>query len=513
MRSFGAHLCAAVAAALLAACGSADSPTATESPSTARGTLVQDPPLRIASLDAATLQAELNGTATGAQLLQLAGAPTCGVDFYYIEYWTVGGHNERTNASGALMLPTGSGAKCSGKRPIVLYAHGTQSLRTANIADVTDPNNTEGVLIAAMFAAQGYIVVAPNYAGYDISTLPYHPYLNADQQSADMIDALAASRTALPQSFTPATSDSGELFITGYSQGGYVAMATHRALQEAGETVTASAPMSGPYALEAFGDAVFFGNVNIGSTVFTPLITTSYQNSYHNLYVATTDVYDPTYATGIETVLPSTLPLSDLFTTGKLPQTALFNSTTPVTGIPQLDAELAVPANPLFALGFGNPSLVNNNFRAAYAIDAAQHPDGAVPTPQAGVPTAASPQHPLRQDFKLNDMRNWAPQAPMLMCGGDQDPTVFFSVNTQTMQAYWAALPQGLVSVLDVNAAVTGADSPQVAALKTAFQQTLGQIAAGGGQQAVVQAYHSTVAPFCSAAARGLFDALKMPGE
>ena len=27
-----------------------------------------------------------------------------------------------------------------------------------------------------MFAAQGYIVVAPNYAGYDISTLGYHPY-------------------------------------------------------------------------------------------------------------------------------------------------------------------------------------------------------------------------------------------------------------------------------------------------------------------------------------------------
>ena len=34
-------------------------------------------------------------------------------------------------------------------------------------------------MIAAMYAAQGFIVVAPNYAGYDISTLGYHPYLNA----------------------------------------------------------------------------------------------------------------------------------------------------------------------------------------------------------------------------------------------------------------------------------------------------------------------------------------------
>ena len=31
-------------------------------------------------------------------------------------------------------------------------------------------------------ASQGYIVVAPNYAGYDTSTLTYHPYLVGEQQ-------------------------------------------------------------------------------------------------------------------------------------------------------------------------------------------------------------------------------------------------------------------------------------------------------------------------------------------
>jgi predicted dienelactone hydrolase len=69
------------------------------------------------------------------------------------------------------MVPTGAAPACSGARPIVLYAHGTNTDKNLNIADITDPTNTEGVLIAAMFAAQGYIVVAPNYAGYDISTL------------------------------------------------------------------------------------------------------------------------------------------------------------------------------------------------------------------------------------------------------------------------------------------------------------------------------------------------------
>ena len=142
-------------------------------------------------------------------------------------------------SSGALMVPTGAAGTCSGPRPIVLYAHGTQTDKTANIADITNTSNTEGALIAAMFAAQGYIVVAPNYAGYDISTLGYHPFVNAAQQSGEMIDILTAARTALPKTFAASTTDNGQLFVTGYSEGGYVAMATQRALQTAGATVTA----------------------------------------------------------------------------------------------------------------------------------------------------------------------------------------------------------------------------------------------------------------------------------
>src|SRR5262249_21453312 len=242
----------------------------------------------------------------------------------------------------------------------------------------------------AMFAAQGYIVVAPNFAGYDSSPLPYHPYLNADQQSKDMYDALTAARKAIGQVFASGTTDSGKLFVSGYSAGGHVAMATVRALQTLGQTVTASAPMSGPYALEAFSDAIFFGQVNLGSTVFTPLITTSFQKAYGNLYNATTDIYEMTYATGIDTLLPSTTPLATLFAQNKLPQTALFSSTTPVTGNAVLDAALAVPSNPLFATGFGASNLVLNSVRVAYALDAIASPDGAVPTPKPGVPVAVA---------------------------------------------------------------------------------------------------------------------------
>jgi hypothetical protein len=492
-----------MATVLLTACGSS-SPTSEIATSTARGTLIENPPFRIASLDAATLTAELNGSATGQQLLELAGPPACGVDFYYLQYWTVGGANESTTATGALMVPTGTSAQCSGGRPIVLYAHGTQTDKSFNIADITNPSNTEGALIAAMFAAQGYIVVAPNYAGYDTSSLGYHPFVDADQNSKDMIDVLMAARTALPQTITPTATDSGTLLLTGYSEGGFVAMATHKAMQAAGTPVTAAATMSGPYALEAFGDAVFYGNVNIGSTVFAPLIITSYQKAYGDIYTATTDVYEPQYALGIATLLPSTTPIDTLFAQGKLPETALFSNNTPVTSNPMLNAALAVPSNPIFALGFGPSNLITNDYRVSYVLDALENPDGALPVAQPGVPLAANPQQPLRKAFKLNDLRSWVPHVPVMLCGGDQDPTVFFE-NTQIIQGFWLAegLPAQAVTVVDVNGAVVP-NSP-FAPLQEAFQATEAQIVATQGEEAAVESYHGTVAPFCTAAARAFF--------
>jgi pimeloyl-ACP methyl ester carboxylesterase len=435
------------------------------------------------------------------------------------------------------MVPTGAAPACSGARPIVLYAHGTNPDKTLNIADITNTSNTEGVLIAAMFAAQGYIVVAPNYAGYDISTLGYHPFLNAEQQSGEMIDILMAARTALPHTMSSATSDSGKLFITGYSEGGHVAMATLRAFEASGTTVTGAAPMSGPYALEAFGDAIFFGNVDLGSTVFSPLLSTSYQKAYGNIYTAPSDLYSATYVNGIDTLLPSDTPIDTIFSTGLLPETALFDSTTPVVTVPgnpvlsaELTALLSVPGSPnyplpptpqtpLFAAGFGLPYLINNTYRVSYALDAASNPDGATPPAKAGMPlAAAAPTQPLRLAFYKNDLRNgaWSPSSPTLLCGGDQDPTVFF-VNTEIMEAFWQPLVQaGLITILDVG----GTPAAPFAAIQTGFQGSQAaqlafyESAAGGShspaaaEQLIVEGYHTSVAPFCAAAARAFFSEL-----
>lgn len=522
----------ALATLALAACsGGSNSGTALVATNNAHGTLIDTPPLRIASLNAADFAAELGASAAGTQLLAASGTPVCGVDFYYLQYWTLDGGQQPapTTASGALMVPTG-GAGCTGPRPIVLYAHGTTTDKQYNIANIADPTNaaySESALIAAMYAAQGFIVVAPNYAGYDSSTLSYHPYLNANQQAGEMIDALTAARTALPKTFASATTDSGQLLLTGYSQGGYVALATMRALEAAHQTVTAAAPGSGPYALEAFGDAIFSGSVDVGSVVFAPLLTTSYQHAYGNLYHATTDIYSATYATGIDTLLPSTTSLDSLFASNRLPQSALFDSTTPTTtdlanaGVPApyqtaLAAAMSVPANPLFASGFGSPYLINNTYRISYVLDAATNPDGAL-TPTASLAAQPPAINTFRKALYLNDLRQgpWLPNAPLLMCGGVNDPTVFFA-NSGIMATYFAAtaagasitLPPGLITVLSVDP--SGSNAPP-SPLQQAFlaEETAVATAAGGGtagQLAVIESYHGTlVPPLCAVAARGFF--------
>ena len=503
------------AAVLLAACGGGGSDSGGAEAvdnSGARGSLAFNPPLRVTALTAAEFSARLNETTAGKQLLQVAGAPKCGVNFHYMQYGTVGGANEATNASGALMVPTGTDPACSGGRPVVLYAHGTTTDKAYNIADITDstrPGASEGSLIAALYAAQGFIVVAPNYAGYEISKLAYHPYLNADQQSKDMIDSLSAARKALPA--LGGATDSGKLLITGYSQGGYVALATQRAMQAAGQTVTASAPLSAPSAISLLLDYATLGAPALGSTVFLPLITTSWQKQFGNVYGTPGDIYEAQYATGIETLLPSTSPASTLFSTGRLPQLALY----PANAVPG-------PATAAFAPFYGANNLLKQTFLTANAADTVRNacPGNAFPPTAASrastTPLACAPASGFRKAAVANDLRTFVPNRPTFFCGGANDPTVNFE-STRATAGFFSArgLPASALTVLDLETAPTSAADP-FAAAKVGFAQAKAATAAANGANAataVTSAYHgSLVPPFCNAAARGFFQQVLAAG-
>jgi hypothetical protein len=214
-------------------------------------------------------------------------------------------------------------------------------------------------------------------------------------------------------------------------------------------------------------------------------------------------------------LLPSTTPLDTLFADGQLPQTQLFSSTPPdPTQAPLTPPTTPAQLAPLFALGFGTNNLITNTFRGTYLADSAAHPDGLLEVLQgvmAAPDPATSPQFPLRKNFVTNDLRSWVPKSPVLLCGGNNDPTVFYPINTGGMQAYWSQfpLPAGLVTVLDMDPATISSSDP-FAQLEGAFQQTIAGIGAAAGtgaaaQSAELQAYHTTLAPFCTTASRDFF--------
>ncbi|MGP5271806.1 alpha/beta hydrolase family protein [Psychrobacter faecalis] len=384
----------------------------------------------------------------------------CGVTIEKVSYDTKGAADEDTNATAALMLPTGDAAECKGDRPVLLYAHGTTTDKGYDFAQVGNAKNPavgEANLIAANFAAQGYIVVAPNYAGYDESKLDYHPYLVAQQQSTDMVDALDSARSIIERKKRANDAnyskidDSGKLFIAGYSQGGYVTMATARALQDKNEPVTAIAPSSGPYALAAFGDEIFSGNVNIGASRFAPLLGIGLQAKYSNIYSKKSDIFLDKYA---DAQLPSDVAFGELVKAGKLPNNALFQKN-------PSDPRLAgLEQGKLFSIlgGYDETDyLIKTDFRAAYVADAQKNPDGLTLANGNNLP-AANPQNNLRKALKDNDLRGYVPTMPTFICGGNQDPTVYFDTNTgavvKLLQAEVAKNPAKKINitVLDVDA-------------------------------------------------------------
>ncbi|KAA0914095.1 alpha/beta hydrolase family protein [Psychrobacter sp. ANT_WB68] len=362
-------------------------------------------------------------------------AAKCGVTIEKVSYDTKGAADEDTNATAALMLPTGDAAECKGDRPVLLYAHGTTTDKGYDFSQVGNTKNPavgEANLIAANFAAQGYIVVAPNYAGYDESKLDYHPYLVAQQQSTDMVDALDSARSIIERKKRANDAnyskidDSGKLFIAGYSQGGYVTMATARLLEAQKKAVTAIAPSSGPYALAAFGDEIFTGNVNIGASRFAPLLGIGLQAKYGNIYTKKSDIFLDKYA---DAQLPSNTPFGELVQAGKLPNNALFQKN-------PSDPRLAdLSQGKLFSIlgGYDETDyLIKTDFRAAYVADAQKNPDGLTLANGNNLP-AGNPQNNLRKALKDNDLRGYVPTMPTFICGGNQDPTVYFDTNTGSM--------------------------------------------------------------------------------
>jgi alpha-beta hydrolase superfamily lysophospholipase len=431
------------------------------------------------------LEAAQKGSST------LTGTPTCAVTTFTLQYHTVGSAGEDTDAATAIMVPSGTDGACSGNRPVLLYAHGTSVLKRN---DMSDLSATEARLVAAMYAAQGYIVVAPDYAGYAGSSQSYHAYLDASQQSSDMVDGLRAARKVFA---AIGAHPSAQLLLGGYSQGGYVALATQRAMQTGygGEfAVTAVAPMSGPYALAQFGDAIFGGKPTQGAAAFLPMLINAGQHANAGLYTSTGDIYEAPYAAAIADLLPGASSLGELVAAGRLPNDVLF-------------AADSLPQATGYASFFGAGNLIKTSYRASYLADMNSHPCGI----SSADPLNCMPVHTLRKWLVKNDLRSYVPAVPVLLCGGAQDPLVPFQNASATADYFTAhGMRSSSLTLLDLESGIVVDPYASTRLQFEAAKALLRTLSGGGaaGDQAVRDSYHAgLVAPFCMRAARDFFQA------
>jgi hypothetical protein len=257
-------------------------------------------------------------------------------------------------ASGALFVPQG----VAERMPLLSNQHGTE------IYKQFAPSQNIIYSEALFYASAGYVTLMPDYLGLGESP-GLHTYCHAKTEATAVVDMLRAVKTFCAENDIPLNS---QLFLCGYSQGGHATVAAHREIERhhAGEfSVTASAPMAGPYDLSGTLDFVF-----------TKL-----------------DYPFPFY---FAFILAAWLPIYDLADTLE----ELFAAPYDRTLVPRLNGR--------WTFGDASAAMAPN-------VQASLRPD-------FREALLSEPAHPFWRAAADNDLLDWAPRAPMRLyhCSGDE---------------------------------------------------------------------------------------------
>ena len=164
--------------------------------------------------------------------------PEYDVEVVSLVYKTFDARDSLVEASGVLIFP-----KTDVSFPLLSWHHGTQTNRT-RVGSESYIYAFDGILAASI----GYIVSEPDYLGLGISDL-LHPYHHEETSAANSIDMLRAAKQYCSENNIQYND---QLFLAGYSQGGYVTLAVQKEIEKNYNkefNITASAPMAGAHDL------------------------------------------------------------------------------------------------------------------------------------------------------------------------------------------------------------------------------------------------------------------------
>ncbi len=297
------------------------------------------------------------------EILNDAGAdlpfiPMYAVAALSVNYYSCNKKGDIIPVSGVFFIPQGGS-----EFPILSLQHGTETKRN-KVASVSPKNSIEGI-IGLLTASLGYVTAAPDYPGFGISKTR-HPYLHARSLVPSIVDFLLACK---PYCTTNQISMNGEVFLTGYSEGGYLSLLTQKVVEEeyAGEfNLTAVAPLSGPYDLLGTIDSVLQNG-----TYSSPAYAAYFLSAYNDIYGwdCLSDIFNPSYTSVIHQLFDGSSSWGEVI--GLLPATF--------------------------------PELINASFIESY---------------NKGYETA------IKAALEENTLLDWAPQTPLHFFHGDADDIV-----------------------------------------------------------------------------------------
>lgn len=190
------------------------------------------------------------------------------VDMYEVTYKGMWLDSSFIMAKGVLYVPHGDKPSAE-----LIYCHGTRISidQTYGIDDLEQ-------VICMMHAVDGYIALFPFYYGLGGGEKE-HVYQDSKTESNSAIYMLKACREIYPKI---GRTTSGQLFLTGYSQGGHASMATHKALESGSFPdikLTASSPMSGAYDMIGVQSQTMYRDYD--QPHYLPYLLISWQYAYH----------------------------------------------------------------------------------------------------------------------------------------------------------------------------------------------------------------------------------------
>jgi len=295
------------------------------------------------------------------------------VSFYKIVY-KIKYEGEEIEASGLLAIPQGMD-----RAPALLSAqHGTQFLDAETPSGF--PNSFSPFVI---FAAAGYATVIPDYIGYGVSDDILHPYFDQKYSARAVVNMIKAAKEYLKQEQVAINNN---LFLVGYSEGGYVTMAAQKEIETDPShdlALTAVAAGAGAYdlslMLELIAEAKTYSN-----PALLAFIVQAYNTTY-NWHRPLTDFFQEPYAAKIPGLLDGS------------------------KSVDAINSELPDSTAKLF----------NTNFFASLQ-DPGKETD-------------------LRQALENNSFLNWVPESPTRLYHGTADETISYQISEATYNRFKAA--------------------------------------------------------------------------